>query len=297
MRGGQGSDADDAVPSDGGGADVKLVTAEEYRLAKGAGASHEAVSVGAAHRGAPIGIGWLASDPKLATGGGCELTQPGGARVALQNAKLEGEVREVSVLMADLRGFTACCERVTPRRMAAVLNDYLATMTDVIWGRYGLVQDFVGDGILSVFGAPFADTDHAWQATMTALEMQAAMGVFGSRWQREVGSRLALGVAVHSGEAFVGPVGSPRLKKYAAVGDRVNTVARLEELNRELGTAILISGETRARLGARIEVWPRGSFQIRGRSRPIEVFEVLGAPVGPDRLGARQKRQGSTSQK
>jgi len=192
------------------------------------------------------------------------------------HAVLDGEVIEVSVLFADLRGFTAVAEQLPPRRMAGLLNRYLTAMVDVILARRGMVQDFVGDGILAVFGAPARDSDHAWQATVTAVEMQAALEFLKRRLEVEGQIRLSMGISVHSGEVFAGTVGSPRQGKYAAVGDTVNAASRLEELNRELGTSIVMSGATIALLSNRVEVRRRGWFSVRGRSHPLEVFELLG---------------------
>jgi class 3 adenylate cyclase len=190
---------------------------------------------------------------------------------------LAGDVREVSMVMADLRGFTAFCEQAPVVRMSRVLNQYLAAMVDVILGQQGRVQDFVGDGILGVFGAPHHDPDHAWHAALSALEMQAAIRQLGGRWARQGAIQLDLGVAVHTGQVFAGAVGSPRQMKYAVVGDPVNTVARLEELNRALGTRIVLSGATLARLPDSVNVLPKGSFLVRGRRCPVDVFELLGA--------------------
>jgi adenylate cyclase len=182
----------------------------------------------------------------------------------------------VSVLFADLRGFTEVAERLTPRGTASLLNTYLTTMVDVILARHGMIQDFVGDGILAVFGAPVGDPDHAWHAAVSAVEMQAAFQYL--EWRSGLDGQIkpAMGVAVHSGEVFAGTVGSPRRSKYAAVGDTVNAASRLEELNRELGTSIVMSGETIPLLETRVEVRSRGWFPIRGRSHPLEVFELLG---------------------
>jgi adenylate cyclase len=191
-------------------------------------------------------------------------------------AAFQGDIRKVSVVMADLRGFTTFCERVPPGLMSRVLNEYLTAMIEVILGQQGRVQDFVGDGILGVFGAPGQDPDHAWHAALAALEMQVAIRQLGHRWEREVGTSFALGVAVHTGEVFAGAVGSPRQSKYAVVGDPVNTVARLEEVNRHLGTEIVISEDALALVRERVDVHPRGSFAMRGRSRAVEVFELLG---------------------
>ena len=202
-----------------------------------------------------------------------------------KDAALSGEIREVSVVMADLRGFTAFCERVPPDRMHRVLNEYLTAMIDVILRQQGHVQDFIGDGILGVFGAPGQDPDHAWHAVLSAVEMQIAIRQLGTQWRREGGTAFALGVAVHAGQAFAGEVGSPKHRKYAVVGDPVNTVARLEEVNRNLGTEIVVSGEVLALVRDRVDVHPRGSFAVRGRSHPVEVFELLGV-VTPE--GGRQ---------
>ena len=200
------------------------------------------------------------------------------------NAVLEGDIREVSVVMADLRGFTTFCERVPLGLTSRVLNEYLTAMIEVILGQQGRVQDFVGDGILGVFGAPGQDPDHAWHAALSALEMQIAIRQLSDRWKREVGTSFALGVAVHTGEVFAGVVGSPRQRKYAVVGDPVNTVARLEEVNRNLGTDIVMSGDALALVRDRVDVHPRGVFAMRGRRHAVEVFELLGTQRGSGRI-------------
>jgi len=192
----------------------------------------------------------------------------------LEPAALSGEVLIVSVLFADLRGFTAVAEQWTPRHAARFLNAYLTAMVDVIRGRLGMVQDFVGDGIMAVFGAPSPDPDHAWHAAVSALEMQSALECL-ERLQMAGPIRLGMGVSIHSGEVFAGTVGSPEQSKYAAVGDTVNTGSRLEELNRALGTSILMSGETIALLGNQVKANGLGWFPLRGKNNLIEVFELL----------------------
>jgi class 3 adenylate cyclase len=189
---------------------------------------------------------------------------------------LEGEVLVVSVLFADLRGFTTVAEQLAPRRMARVLNAYLTAMVDVILAHHGRIQDFVGDGILAVFGAPLRDPDHAWHAAVSAVDMQVAVELLGRRSEAERSIKLSMGVSVHTGEVFAGTVGSPKQSKYAAIGDTVNTASRLEELNRSLGTSIVMSRESIELLKNRVEARSLGWFPVRGRSRPLEVFELLG---------------------
>jgi adenylate cyclase len=156
-----------------------------------------------------------------------------------------------------------------------MMNEYFTAMVEVIAAHRGVVNDFVGDGILAVYGAPTDDAEHAWHAAATALEMQTALAGLNRRWQAQGRGPLAMGVAVHTGEVFAGYLGSPRRMKYAVLGDPVNTVARLEGLNRDLSTAILISGATLAAVKDRVEVRDRGSFSVKGRVQPVEVFELL----------------------
>jgi adenylate cyclase len=147
-----------------------------------------------------------------------------------------------------------------------------------------MVQDFIGDAILAVFNAPLDDREHAWHAVETAVQMQAALARLNARWEADGRPPLAMGVAVHTGEAFAGNVGSPKKKKYAVIGDTVNTVSRMEGQNRELGTAILISGATRAAVGERVQARDRGTVKVKGKVQAVELYEVTdlgGAPESP----------------
>ena len=202
------------------------------------------------------------------------------SRVVTEGARLGGEVRTVSVLMSDLRGFTTMAERRPPAEVSETMNEYLTAMVDAILAHRGMVQDFVGDGILAVFGAPADDPEHGWQAVQTALAMQEALSRLNGRWQAAGRAPLSMGVAVHTGPVFAGYVGSPRKKKYAALGDTVNTVARIEGLNRELGTAILVSGAALDGLRGRVQVSARGMMAVKGRTEPVEVLELHGLADG-----------------
>jgi adenylate cyclase len=197
------------------------------------------------------------------------------SRIVREGAELGGAQRAVSLLMSDLRGFTTLSERLPPAQISEMMNEYFTAMVEVIAAHRGVVNDFVGDGILAVYGAPTDDAEHAWHAAATALEMQTALAGLNRRWQAQGRGPLAMGVAVHTGEVFAGYLGSPRRMKYAVLGDPVNTVARLEGLNRDLSTAILISGATLAAVKDRVEVRDRGSFSVKGRVQPVEVFELL----------------------
>lgn len=197
-------------------------------------------------------------------------------RVLHEGSDLGGELRTVSVLMSDVRGFTALSERLPPIRVSEIMNEYFAAMVEVIMSHRGVVNDFIGDGIFAVFGAPLDDPEHAWHAVETALGMQATLRRLNERWTSEGRPPLAMGVAVNTGEVFAGNMGSPRKKKYSVLGDTVNSVARMEGLNRELGTAIVISATTLAMVKDRVRVRDRGEVKVKGKGQAVAIFELEG---------------------
>ena len=196
-------------------------------------------------------------------------------RVLQTGTPLGGEVRRVTVLMSDLRGFTTMAERLAPEIVSEMMNEYFTAMVDVILAHRGLVQDFIGDAIMAVYGAPLDDPEHCWHAAHTAVAMHAALEGLNRRWEAQDRGPLAMGIAVHTGEAFAGTLGAPRKKKYAVLGDTVNTTSRMEGLNRDLGTGILISGAALAVLKDRVVVRDRGSVTVKGRRQPIEIHELM----------------------
>ena len=163
-------------------------------------------------------------------------------------------------------------------------------MTEAILAHRGMINDFVGDAIMATFGAPVGDPEHALHAVQSAVAMERALHDLNRRWEAEGRPTLRMGVAVHTGEVFAGNVGGSARLKYAVVGDAVNVAARLEGLNKELGTTLLITEATRLALGGRVDVKDRGTIGLRGRTEPLRVHEVLGVSAehetGPDRAGA-----------
>jgi len=177
--------------------------------------------------------------------------------------------------MSDVRGFTTLSEATSPAEITRIMNEYFTEMIEVVMQRRGMVNDFIGDGLLAVFGAPVDDDEHAWHAVSTALAMQDALAELNARWQARGAVTLAIGVAVNTGDVFAGNLGSPRRKKYTVMGDPVNTVARMEGLNRDLGTTILISGATLAAVKDRVIVRDRGSVAVKGKTQAVDIFELL----------------------
>jgi adenylate cyclase len=197
------------------------------------------------------------------------------AQILSDAPSLRGERREVTVLFSDLRGFATLSERLPPEIVAGLLNEYFAAMTTAIFAHRGMINDFVGDAIMAIFGAPVADPDHALHAVRAAETMQQALRNLNRRWEAAGFPILRMGIAIHTGEVFAGNVGGEKRIKYTVVGDAANAAARLEELNKDLGTTILMTNETRRVLGNSVEVKDHGLIPVKGRTQPLHVFEVL----------------------
>ena len=212
------------------------------------------------------------------------------AQVLADATSLRGERRQVSILFSDLRGFTTLAEGMAAEAVAAHLSQYFDAMTEAILVHRGMINDFIGDAIMATFGAPVADPEHALHAVQSAVAMDRALHELNRRWAAEGRPTLRMGVAVHTGEVFAGNVGGSARLKYAVVGDPVNVAARLEGLNKKLGTTLLITEATRMALGGRVDAKDRGTIALKGRTAPLHVHEVLGVSAGhtpsPDHAGA-----------
>lgn len=190
---------------------------------------------------------------------------------------LGGTRSEISVLFSDIRGFTSISENLEPEQTVELLNRYLDVMTDVVFNNGGTVDKFEGDAILAFFGAPQSQPDHAKRAVNTALEMIARLSGLEELWQERTGTTLRIGVGIHTGEAFIGNIGSQRRMDYTIIGDTVNLASRLQDLTKEHGVSILLSGIAKEKAGNIARYRDLGSIQVRGRQQPVELFEACSA--------------------
>jgi adenylate cyclase len=190
-------------------------------------------------------------------------------------AELGGRRRQMSVLFSDVRGFTALAERGDPEALVAQLNEYFSAMVEIVFAHQGTLDKFVGDMVMALFGAPLDDAWHADHAVETAVAMVRTLDTLNARWKVEGRPTLDIGIGINSGEMIAGNIGSRQVRSYTVIGDAVNLGARLESLNRDYGTRIIISDATRQLLRHAPRLRPLGSVVVKGRSEPVEIFEVV----------------------
>ncbi len=189
-------------------------------------------------------------------------------------AELGGGRREMSVLFSDLRGFTTITENGAPEAIVHQLNEYFSRMVDIVFRHGGTVDKFVGDMVMALFGAPVDDVNHADAAVATAVDMVRELGELNRRWAAEGRIQLDIGIGVNSGDMIAGNIGSSAIMSYTVIGDNVNVGSRLESLNKEYRTRIIISDATRTRLGKSYDIRPLGGVVVKGKTQPVEIFEV-----------------------
>ena len=189
-------------------------------------------------------------------------------------AELGGKRREMTVLFSDIRGFTAVTEKGNPEALVAQLNEYFSRMVEIVFHHRGTVDKFVGDMVMALFGAPLDDADHAEHAVQAAIEMVKSLGELNRGWAARGLPQLDIGIGVNSGEMIAGNIGSSAIMSYTVIGDNVNLGSRLESLNKEYKTRIIISDATLARLTTRYDVRPLGDVTVKGKSKAVAIHEL-----------------------
>ena len=186
--------------------------------------------------------------------------------------RLGGVNQTITVLFADIRGFTAFSEHQNPEKVVGLLNRYFSAMTEIIFDHGGTLDKFIGDGLMALFGAPTATIADPINAVMAAVAMQKRIVTLNAELVEEGFNRVAVGIGLHTGEATIGYIGSERRSEYTAIGDTVNLASRLE--SNTVGGQILISAECAEAAGDIFPMIKREPLMVKNRLQPVELYEV-----------------------
>lgn len=195
------------------------------------------------------------------------------------NIEPGGIKQQVTVLFSDIRSFTTLSERLSPDDVVRLLNDYLSTMTDVIYANNGTIDKFIGDAVMTLFGAPIRKEDDAERAVRTAVAMMSALKLVNER-HSETEFPIEIGVGIHTGVVIAGNIGSDKRLDYTVIGDDVNVASRIEGLTKHYRCPILISGATYDELG-RLDAIDKyvirevDTIIVKGKSKSIKIYEIL----------------------
>ena len=188
---------------------------------------------------------------------------------------LGGECRRVTILFSDIRNFTAMAEEMEPTQVVDFLNDYFSEMVEAVFEYGGILDKFMGDGMMAVFGSFGDEPDHPRRAVMTALRMKALLGKINGKRSIVGKPPINIGVGIHTDEVVTGNIGSHRRLEYTVIGNGVNTTSRVESLNKVFDTTILITSSTYEEVKDLFECRLMPEAQAEGKARALQVYEVL----------------------
>ena len=194
--------------------------------------------------------------------------------------QLGGETITVTILFSDIRSFTTISEKMDAQALVGLLNEYFTEMVGIVMEHDGVVDKYIGDAIMAVFGPPVPASNDAVNAVRAAVEMRAALARLNERLIARGTAPLRAGIGIHTGEVVAGNIGSEQRMEYTVIGDAVNLASRLESQTKEAGVDILISDATYELTRRWVLARPRGEVHVKGRIQPVAIYEVLGMAEG-----------------
>jgi adenylate cyclase len=194
---------------------------------------------------------------------------------------LGGESLKVTILFTDIRSFTTISEKMDPQQLVGLLNEYFTAMVGIVMSEGGVVDKYIGDAIMAVFGAPVPKQDDAVNAVRAAVKMRRALEELNGRLAARGVARLRTGIGIHTGQVIAGNIGSERRMEYTVIGDAVNLASRLESCTKDLGVDVLISEDTYQLTKHVIEARAVREITVKGRGAPVLTYQVLGIQGEP----------------
>ena len=204
-----------------------------------------------------------------------------------EKLKLGGEKRTITIFFSDIRGFTSVSEKLSPEALVDLLNEYLSAMTDIVMDNEGVIDKYMGDAIMAFWGAPLDQPDHAVRACTASLSMMEKLHILQAKWEKDNVPALDIGIGLNTGHAVVGNMGSDKRFDYTCMGDTVNLGSRLEGLNKEYGTNIIVSESTRKALASGASdskmnnsigfvLRELDAVRVKGKKEPVTIYELAG---------------------
>ncbi len=193
----------------------------------------------------------------------------------IDDIKLGGKKAVVTVLFADIRGFTSISEKLTAEEVSVILNEYFTEIEPIITKYNGVINKFIGDAVMAIFGEPIQDLNHAKNAVLCANEILKKVDELRDKWIFEGKPKIEIGIGINTGEAFVGNIGSEKRLEYTVIGDMVNLASRIESYNKVYKTNFLISSSTYSYVSNIADVIKISEVTIRGKSKKMDIYEVL----------------------
>jgi len=198
--------------------------------------------------------------------------------------RLGGEEKELTAMFTDIRGFTTLSEGLSATTLVDLLNEYLSVMTDTIFKHWGTLDKYIGDAIMAFWGAPYPQSDHAERACCAALEMLRALEKLQAKWEAEGRPRIDIGIGINTGPMVVGNIGSSKRFNFTVMGDNVNLASRLEGINKQFGTHLVISENTYSAVRDKVVGRELDLIRVKGKMRPVKIYERLGSLEELDRF-------------
>lgn len=202
-----------------------------------------------------------------------------------------GRREELTILFSDIRGFTTLSEALEPEQVVEILNGYFSGMVDIIFLHQGTLDKFIGDAIMAFWGAPLRVNDHPRRAVEAALTMTRWLESYNTVLAERNLKPLAIGIGLHSGPVILGNIGSEKKLDYTIIGDNVNLCSRLEGLTKPYGCSVLVSESTRDALGDDYPCRIVDAVRVKGKTRPVRIFEPLASPADPPELFDKAQRE------